>query len=77
MKSIKKIKKLYPTEKGLDVYPFILREHQSSNEVALQGFSRKEMDELSNYIIRVRENIVSDFDQVKKGIKDPTKENKQ
>ncbi len=36
--SNKKIKKLFPTEKGKNVYPFIKRENDYSNTVALEGF---------------------------------------
>ncbi len=38
--SNKKIKRIYATEKGKNVYPIIVRENQHSNQVALQGFVR-------------------------------------
>lgn len=65
----KKIKKLYPTEKALQIYPFIIREHEHSNTVALNGFTDEEIKQLSGYIQRVRDNIVTDWDAVKKGHK--------
>ena len=40
----KKIKKLFPTEKGKNVYPFIKRENDYSNIVALEGFSESEAE---------------------------------
>ncbi|WP_394236266.1 MarR family winged helix-turn-helix transcriptional regulator [Niallia oryzisoli] len=65
----KKIKKLFPTEKGKMVYPFIKREHDYSNLVALKGFSESEVETIYNLIQRVRKNIEKDWDYVKKGNK--------
>ncbi|MEK9197149.1 MarR family winged helix-turn-helix transcriptional regulator [Ureibacillus sp. 179-F W5.1 NHS] len=65
----KKIKKLYPTEKGKKVYPFIKRENDYSNSVALQGFSEKEAEILFDYLYRVRKNVETDWEFVKKGNK--------
>ncbi|WP_208589824.1 MarR family winged helix-turn-helix transcriptional regulator [Gracilibacillus suaedae] len=64
-----KIKKLFPTEKGENVYPFIKRENDYSNTVALNGFSDKEIETISNLLQRVRENIERDWEFVKKGNK--------
>ena len=65
----KKIKKLFPTEKGLNVYPFIKRENDYSNSVALEGFSEKEVDTILTLLQRVRKNIEIDWEFVKKGNK--------
>lgn len=65
----KKIKKLYPTEKGKSVYPFLKREHDHSNNVALTGFSKTEVETLFNLLQRVRKNIEKDWEYVKKGNK--------
>ncbi|MDI7742483.1 MarR family transcriptional regulator [Lysinibacillus fusiformis] len=65
----KKIKKLYPTEKGLQVYPFIKREHDYSDQVALEGFSEEEVDAIFSLLQRVRKNVEKDWDYVKKGNK--------
>jgi DNA-binding MarR family transcriptional regulator len=65
----KKIKKLFPTEKGKNVYPFIKRENDYSNIVALEGFSEQEVETLFNHLHRVRKNIEKDWDLVKKGNK--------
>lgn len=67
--SNKKIKKLFPTDKGLEIYPLIIREHNHSNEVALKNFKEEEIKLLSQYIQRVRDNVVDDWDTVKKGEK--------
>ncbi|WP_079912730.1 MarR family winged helix-turn-helix transcriptional regulator [Paenibacillus sp. 32352] len=65
----KKIKKLFPTDKGNEVYPFIKREHDHSNSVALAGFSEKEAETIYHLLQRVRKNIEIDWEFVKKGNK--------
>ncbi|MBL3649732.1 MarR family transcriptional regulator [Bacillus vallismortis] len=65
----KKIKKLFPTEKGNEVFPFIKRENDHSNRVALEGFSEREAETIFNFLQRVRKNIEKDWDFVKKGNK--------
>jgi DNA-binding MarR family transcriptional regulator len=65
----KKIKKLFPTEKGKTVYPFIKKENDYSNSVALEGFTEKEIKNIFNLLQRVRKNIEKDWEFVKKGNK--------
>lgn len=65
----KKIKKLFPTVKGENVYPFIKREHHYSDSVALKGFSESEVETIFNLLQRVRINIEKDWEFVKKGNK--------
>ncbi|MFD2444996.1 MarR family winged helix-turn-helix transcriptional regulator [Bacillus sp. CGMCC 1.16607] len=65
----KKIKKLFPTEKGKNVYPFIKRENDYSNIVALKGFSEEEIETIFNLLQKVRKNIEIDWEYVKKGNK--------
>lgn len=57
------------TEKGQQLYPFILGEHLYSEKTALKGFSKKEVAQLEEYLVRVRENITLDWELVKKGQK--------
>lgn len=64
-----KIKKLFPTEKGRSVYPFIKGEHDYSNGVALSGFSESEAETLHHLLQRVRKNVEKDWEYVKKGNK--------
>ncbi|PAD20760.1 MarR family winged helix-turn-helix transcriptional regulator [Terribacillus saccharophilus] len=64
-----KIKKLFPTEKGEHVYHFIRRENDHSDKVALAGLSEGEVESLYNLLQRVRKNIETDWDFVKKGNK--------
>ena len=65
----KKIKRLFPTEKGKRVYPFIKRENDYSNLVALEGFSEKEAENTFDLLQRIRKNIEKDWEFVKKGNK--------
>jgi len=65
----KKIKKLFPTEKGKNVFPFIKRENDHSNNVALKGFSESEVETILNLLQRVRKNVEKDWELVKKGNK--------
>ncbi|MDO5794832.1 MAG: MarR family transcriptional regulator [Turicibacter sp.] len=62
----KKIKKIFPTEKGKSIYPFIIRENNHSNQVALTGLSDEEIQTLYNLILRVRKNIEVNWEFVKK-----------
>jgi DNA-binding MarR family transcriptional regulator len=65
----KKIKKLFPTEKGKTVFPFIKSENDYSNTVALEGFSEREVETIFDLLQRVRKNIEKDWEFVKKGNK--------
>ncbi|MBT9251613.1 MarR family winged helix-turn-helix transcriptional regulator [Bacillus halotolerans] len=65
----KKIKKLFPTEKGKDVFPVIKRENDHSNSVALAGFSEKEAENIFHLLQRMRKNVEVDWEYVKKGNK--------
>lgn len=63
----KKIKHLYVTEKGKQIYSFIIRENSHSNEVALQGFTPEEAQQVHDYLKRIRQNIDADWKFVKRG----------
>jgi DNA-binding MarR family transcriptional regulator len=65
----KKIKKLNPTEKGSGVYPFIKRENDYSNTIALNGFTEEEAEAMFHFLQRVRKNVEKDWESVKKGNK--------
>jgi DNA-binding MarR family transcriptional regulator len=65
----KKIKKLFPTEKGKTVYPLIKRENDHSDLMALEGFSDSEEEMILNLLQRVRANVEKDWEYVKKGNK--------
>lgn len=63
----KKIKRLYVTEKGKQIYSFIIRENSHSNEVALKGFTPEEAQQLHDYLVRMRQNIDQEWQFVKHG----------
>lgn len=63
----KKILRIYPTEKGRMTYKFLKEEEAYSDFISLQGFSEEEKDILSKLLARVRENIQSDWEVIKKG----------
>jgi DNA-binding MarR family transcriptional regulator len=65
----KKIKRLFPANKGERVYPFIKREHDYSDTVALEGMSESEAEALFSLLQRVRHNVEKDWEFVKKGNK--------
>ncbi|TWT06384.1 MarR family transcriptional regulator [Planococcus sp. CPCC 101016] len=65
----KKNKKLFPTEKGRTVYPFIKRENEHSDRMALAGFSDQEMATAYELLERIRKNVEKDWEFVKKGNK--------
>lgn len=65
----KKINRLYPTDKGMRVYPFLKREGEYSEKVALTGFTEDETETIFSLLQRVRGNIESDWEAVKKGNK--------
>lgn len=65
----KKIKRIFPTEKGREIYPFIIRENEYSNKVALDGLSKDEVETISNLVLHVRKNIEKDWEFVKKANK--------
>ncbi len=64
--SNRKIKKLFPTKRGKEVYQFLLRENNHSEAVALKGLSSTEVETLFNLLQTVRKNIDVDWNEVKK-----------
>ena len=68
-KENKKIKKLYPTKKGAEIYPFIIRENNYSNAVSLNGLSDEEAKQLEYLLKKVCKNVSEDWNFVKKGNK--------
>ncbi|EGP8471875.1 winged helix-turn-helix transcriptional regulator, partial [Listeria monocytogenes] len=52
-KNNKKNKLLFPTEKGQQLYPLIIRENEYSNAVALKGFTEAEINMLTDALKKV------------------------
>ncbi|MFV0559590.1 MAG: MarR family winged helix-turn-helix transcriptional regulator [Enterococcus sp.] len=65
----KKIKRLYLTEQGQQLYPVIIRENIYSTKTALEGLDEKEVEQFLTTLVKVRKNISTDWDFVKKGNK--------
>ncbi|PCX30264.1 MarR family transcriptional regulator, partial [Listeria monocytogenes] len=64
-KNNKKNKLLFPTEKGQQLYPLIIRENEYSNAVALKGFTKAEINMLTDTLKKVKETIADDWLYVK------------
>lgn len=65
----KKNKQLFVTEKGAQLSEVVLRENAYSEAQALSGLSLDEQTLLLSLLSKVRDNIVSDWEYVKKGNK--------
>ena len=65
----RKIRHLYPTSKGKTVYPLIIRENEHSNQVALQGITEEEAQQLKTLLEKVNANVSDDWNFVKEGNK--------
>jgi DNA-binding MarR family transcriptional regulator len=65
----RKIKKLYATNKGKEIYPLIIREHHYSNQIAVKGLTTQEIKQLQKLLKKVRENVSEEWNFVKKGNK--------
>lgn len=65
----RKIRHLYPTSKGKTVYLLIIRENEHSNQVALQGITEEEAQQLKTLLEKVSANVSDDWNFVKKGNK--------
>ncbi|TPR26314.1 MarR family transcriptional regulator [Apilactobacillus micheneri] len=63
----KKNKHLYVSEKGKKIYPIIKRENEYSNDVALNGLTENEINNLSVLLSKATENVVNNWDTVKNG----------
>ncbi|KRN32759.1 MarR family winged helix-turn-helix transcriptional regulator [Lactobacillus selangorensis] len=63
----KKIRHLYVTDKGRQLYPLIKRENDFSTQIALNGLSEPERAELSRLLAQVSQNVAANWLSVKKG----------
>ena len=65
----RKIKRIFPTEKGKAISPNISRENEHSERVALQGLSEEEATVLGGLLQTDKKNGEGDWEYVKKGNK--------
>ena len=62
----RRIWRLYPTFKGLEVYKYIAKEEEKSNETYYKNFSEKEKEELVILLEKMRKNIEVTWNEIKK-----------
>lgn len=63
----KKIKRLYPTEKGEKIYQVLRREEEHSGRVAFRGINVEETQAALTTLKKIRKNIEIDWELLKKG----------
>lgn len=66
-KQNQKNKALFVTEKGAHLYDLIKREHDHSEQVAFSGLDQAEQEILARLLVKVRQNVATDWRFVKKG----------
>lgn len=57
--------RLYPKEKALDIYSFIIEEENRNIEVCLNDFSAEEKELVIKLVKKMRENIENDWKEIK------------
>lgn len=57
--------RLYPKERALEIYTFIIEEENRNIEVCLNNFSVDEKELVSKLVKRMRENIENDWKEIK------------
>lgn len=57
--------RLYPNEKALDIYSFIIEEENRNIQVCLNDFSVEEKELVSKLVKKMRENIENDWKETK------------
>lgn len=61
----KRMWRLYPKEKGLAIYSFIIEEENRNIEVCLNNFSIEEKELVSKLVKKMRDNIENDWKEIK------------
>ncbi|MDF9761970.1 hypothetical protein OKW24_003743 [Peribacillus simplex] len=69
MRATKKLKSYILLIKVKKVYPFLQKEGEYTDKVALSGFSLEETEAVFHLLQRVRKNIEVDWEFMKKGNK--------
>ncbi|MBM6614576.1 MarR family transcriptional regulator [Desemzia sp. RIT804] len=65
----KKIRRLYVTEKGAEIYDFLRREELHSEKQAMMDFTDSERAELLRLLGKMKKNVAEDWHFVKSGNK--------
>jgi len=63
----RKIKRLYPKEKGEEIYLLLKREEEYSDKVAHRGIDTEEIQAVLKTLRKIRRNIEIDWELLKKG----------
>ena len=61
----KRMYRLYPKEKALEIYTFIIEEENRNIEGCLKNFSIEEKELVNKLVKRMRENIEDDWEKIK------------
>lgn len=61
----KRMWRLYPKKKALEVYTFIIEEENRNIEVCFKNFNSNEKELVSKLVKKMRENIESDWKEIK------------
>ncbi|WP_416101115.1 MarR family winged helix-turn-helix transcriptional regulator [Clostridium carboxidivorans] len=61
----KRMWRLYPKEKALEVYTFIIEEENRNIEVCFKNFNSEEKELVNKLVKKMRENIESDWKEIK------------
>jgi Transcriptional regulators len=61
----KRMWRLYPKEKALELYTFIIQEENRNIEVCFNNFSVEEKELASKLVKKMRENIENDWKEIK------------
>ncbi|WP_411681287.1 MarR family winged helix-turn-helix transcriptional regulator [Clostridium thailandense] len=62
----KRIWRLYPKEKALEVYSFIIEEENRNIKICFNNFSAEEKELVNKLVKKMRENIENDWKETKK-----------
>ena len=64
----KRMWRLYPKEKGLEIYEFVIQDENRNIEICFNNFTKEEKKIVYQLIERMRENIENEWKETKKNI---------
>ena len=59
--------RLYPEEKGIEIYDFVIQEENRNIEICFSNFSEEEKKLVLQLVKKMNENIESHWKEIKKG----------
>ena len=60
--------RLYPEEKGIEIYEFVIQEENRNIEICFSNFSEEEKKLVLQLVKKMNENIESNWKGIKKGV---------